>query len=126
MFALGLVLLVLLPPVGVVYLLWLFFWKEPRDEKKEFEQRALRSVNWFEVEISGPGPCAVCGETAWGLGPMTLVPSGSFRIFGWPMDGIVAVRRFHCTNCGSIQRFGLCKEKAEQGWVPLDRWAGGW
>jgi len=127
MLLIGAFLLVTMPPIGIVYLCWLFFIKEPRDDKTRRWRNHLQDTNLANILNSHPGPCPQCGAEDWSRGILRLVPSGAFRLMGlWPTDGTVSVADFHCGNCKSHARYGMCHQAADRGWIMLDRYSGGW
>lgn len=112
----------LAPPLW--FLTVLFVWMEYRSDRittRDARERARTPP----MNASHPGDCPQCGEMNWTRTPLRTVPAVSIRRAPW-LHGNAATATFKCIACGGFGRYARSYEEPQQGWILLDRWAGGW
>lgn len=77
------------------------------------------------MATSHPGDCPQCGGMSWARSALRTIPAISVRRASW-ITGNAASTTFKCVECGGFGRYARSYDQPEQGWILLDRWAGGW
>jgi hypothetical protein len=95
-----------------------------RSDRKDSLTARARTVT-PPIENSHPGVCPACGAMDWNRSELRIVPAVSIRRAPW-LTGNAATTTFRCRACGGFGRYARSYVQPEQGWIMLDRWAGGW
>lgn len=112
----------IVPPLWL--LTGLFVWMEYRSDRNTARVTRERERT-PPMNASHPGDCPHCGAMDWTRSELRVVPAISIRRAPW-LSGNAATATFRCRACGGFGRYARSYVQPEQGWIMLDRWAGGW
>lgn len=122
--ALTLILLITLPPLGLLSALLYIIVEYRQEKRKTLENK--RSYERTKISTSHPGPCPECGVQSWNRSALRTMDSQGIRTFLLPMEGLVSIATFTCTNCGTWGRYARSHAEPERGWILLNWMMGGY